>query len=116
MGETPTYGLPYPDAAAHTRTWEHWQAQAEAIDALLPKIVQAGTVTITGGTGTASVVFDYPFAVAPVIVIGVQTGTTVETGNICWASSVTTTGFEAQNNRGNTTNTTLQWVAVGVPA
>jgi hypothetical protein len=32
---TAVYALPYPQSGDHTRTWEHWQALADAVDALL---------------------------------------------------------------------------------
>lgn len=32
---TANYGFPYPEPGDHTRTWEYWQALAEAIDAKL---------------------------------------------------------------------------------
>lgn len=37
MPQTPR-GIIYPDHNGHTRTWEHWQAEAETTDAALDKV------------------------------------------------------------------------------
>lgn len=43
MPETPL-GIPYPDAAGHTRLWEHLQGQADAVDDL----IAVGTLELAG--------------------------------------------------------------------
>lgn len=35
MKTTPYYGFAYPESGDHTRTWEYWQSQVEAIEAKL---------------------------------------------------------------------------------
>lgn len=68
MPTTPL-GIRYPDSNGHTRTWEHWQALAGDVDALLvakqPRGYTAGassTYTLTAG------VADVPGAVLPAVV------------------------------------------------
>lgn len=39
---TTPQGIPYPEPGDHTRTWEYWQAQAEAID---PKLATVTDIT-----------------------------------------------------------------------
>lgn len=116
MGTTPDYGLPYPEASDPPDGATQMQSLATAVDTLVGAAVQAGQVTIPGGSGSVAVTFDHPYATPPRVVLGLQTGTTLGTDNLCWASSITATGFTAFNERGNATSTNLQWIAVGVPA
>lgn len=59
MPTTPK-GLPYPSSSDHTRLWEHFQALAEAIDAIIPMRVWTSddiAVNITNSAGAAEVTF-----------------------------------------------------------
>ena len=70
-----TLGITYPDAAAHTRIWEHMQALAEDVDGLLAAIpkVAGGLVTASGSSnGQAFVTFPSGrFTDIPAVALGV---------------------------------------------
>jgi hypothetical protein len=75
MDTTPVYGWPYPEPGDHTRTWEYWQGQVEAIEATvkaradadaarfarLPHAVAAGAVTTTTANGNLATQFTVTF-------------------------------------------------------
>jgi hypothetical protein len=76
MGTTPNHALPYPEASDSSQTWLHWQALAEALDALLGPggMVQSGTVEATGAgseggsSDLPTVTFPVPFAAPPRVI------------------------------------------------
>lgn len=58
MPTTPLLGIPYPEEGDHTRTWEHWQALAEAAeDRLQPHNlrVYSASTAIPGGSVVTTV-------------------------------------------------------------
>ena len=70
MKTTTNYALPYPESGDHTRTWEHWQGLADAVDALLKskfveRAADGSAVIITGGVSRP-----LPFAQAALLVNG----------------------------------------------
>lgn len=90
------------------------QLQA-AIQEMLSDRVQSGTVTITpsgaGVSTTQAVSFGRPFASTPRVALTINTGIGSTIELVCWASAVTASGFTANLRRGNTTATTLTWIA-----
>ena len=120
MGDTTPLGLPYPDGNDHTRTWEHWQALAEAVDALIAgtPLVQSGDASIPfAGTNTEFVAVTFPIAFGgddgdvTVVASAANAGINVTT------HSITTTGYLQYGRRleGAAQNApvTVRWVAIG---
>lgn len=80
---TPTWGLPYPDSAEHTRTWEFWQALAEAVDTKLTTVkngipnVQTGSVSMAinaATSGTVTLTWPRAFTATPSCATNMTTG------------------------------------------
>ena len=71
---TTSKGLPYPSSSDHTRLWEHFQALAEALDAMIPYRVWTSddlTVTYSGGAAGLTVTFPAGYFTAPPVVVAV---------------------------------------------
>lgn len=115
MPQTPL-GLTYPASGDHTRLWEHIQALADDLDAILQevKIVKSGTVSVplTNGEGAVDVAFATAFPSTPNVLLSAQTGSSAVQYQL-WASTISVTGFRAHVWRGNNTTMTLHWVAIG---
>lgn len=96
MPLTPALDLPYLAAGDLPDLPTNNALLAQAVEDILSKKIQHGTVTITGtgvSTGSAAVTFVVPFAVAPVVLV-----TCVDWNSptyIASAYNATTTGFTA---------------------
>ena len=123
MGTTEK-GIVYPDSTSHTRIWEHFQAQAESVDAALDEITagggsvaeppQAGVITIDPVANTVTSKrfnFATPFSSPPVVMVtAVSTvpGVVVEVS----AANATTTGVDVYVKRANGTSTPIAVLAI----
>lgn len=118
MPETPL-GITYPAETDHTRLWEHFQSLAESVDGVVGGAILTGTVECVG-TGAPNadgdVTFPVPFAGAPIV----QCTPYNNSYAAATAASLSSSGFIARirrvDNAPLSANTTVHWLAVGVPA
>lgn len=83
------------------------------VTAAKPPFIQHGsaTVTVSGGTGSATVVFPSPFAAAPTITVSYIDGS--PTGNHIGLGAISASQFDVHMASGTNASYGVRWIAVG---